>query len=250
MDSNISNADLLLLLDIIGECASLTKPVNAAALTHKLSNILPYDKAVYALANLDGNGTLLSYQVLNISYPQEWLDLYASKGFHAVDPIAKENFNTFQPQFWHETYRKWEYPKEFIETAKDFNLETGYACGVRNLRATEGSIFSMSGQFVDHSRHKFILEALAPHLHLGFNSLLSQGASTPARFVSTVLSIREKEILNWIKKGKTSWDISVILAISERTVKFHVNSIMAKLDAVSRTHAVAIALSAGLIEVA
>jgi|GEM_PF-193112 len=63
-----------------------------------------------------------------------------------------------------------------------------------------------------------------------------------------ILSSREKEILNWIKHGKSTWDISQILQISETTVKFHVSSIMKKLNAVSRTHAVSIAISLGIID--
>ncbi len=49
-------------------------------------------------------------------------------------------------------------------------------------------------------------------------------------------------------QGKSSWEISVILNISERTVNFHIYNIMQKLEAVNRTHAVAVATSLGLIE--
>lgn len=63
----------------------------------------------------------------------------------------------------------------------------------------------------------------------------------------TNLSVREKEVLSWSKRGKSSWEISAILNISERTVNFHVNNIMQKLDAVSRTQAVAVAIERGLI---
>ncbi len=62
------------------------------------------------------------------------------------------------------------------------------------------------------------------------------------------LSPREKEVLNWIRKGKTSWDISKILCISERTVNFHIKNTMQKLDAVSRIHAVAKAIEKGMID--
>ncbi|HEY6871511.1 MAG TPA: LuxR C-terminal-related transcriptional regulator [Geobacteraceae bacterium] len=41
----------------------------------------------------------------------------------------------------------------------------------------------------------------------------------------------------------------MILGISERTVKYHVSTVMSKLDASNRSHAVAIALSMGLIAV-
>jgi DNA-binding CsgD family transcriptional regulator len=57
-----------------------------------------------------------------------------------------------------------------------------------------------------------------------------------------LLSCREKEILQWVAAGKSTWDVSTILKISESTVKFHIGNVMKKLDAVNRTHAVAIAL--------
>ena len=65
----------------------------------------------------------------------------------------------------------------------------------------------------------------------------------------TLLSSKEKEVINWLKQGKSSWDMSVILGISERTVKFHVSNIMRKLDASSRTHAVAIVIEQRLLEI-
>lgn len=64
---------------------------------------------------------------------------------------------------------------------------------------------------------------------------------------SAALSLREKEVLNWLKKGKSSWEIASILHIGESTVNFHITNIMQKLNAVSRTQAVAIAVEQGLI---
>jgi DNA-binding NarL/FixJ family response regulator len=61
------------------------------------------------------------------------------------------------------------------------------------------------------------------------------------------LSLREKEVLLWVKNGKNNWEISKILNISERTVFFHVGNIMEKVDATSRTHAVVIAMEQGII---
>ncbi len=56
-------------------------------------------------------------------------------------------------------------------------------------------------------------------------------------------------MLKWMKEGKTSWDISEIFAISERTEKFHFSNIMQKLDAVNRTQAVAVAIEQELINI-
>lgn len=61
-----------------------------------------------------------------------------------------------------------------------------------------------------------------------------------------VLSTREKEVLNWLRLGKTSWEISKILEIAERTVNFHINNIMRKLDVSNRLQAVSEANRRGL----
>jgi DNA-binding CsgD family transcriptional regulator len=56
-----------------------------------------------------------------------------------------------------------------------------------------------------------------------------------------LLSPREREVLEWLRMGKTSWDMSKILRISERTVNYHVNNIIRKLGVVSRLQAVSVA---------
>lgn len=62
------------------------------------------------------------------------------------------------------------------------------------------------------------------------------------------LSAREVEILSLASHGKTAPEMSVALAISERTVAFHINNIVEKLGASNKTHAVALALRQGLID--
>jgi DNA-binding CsgD family transcriptional regulator len=80
-------------------------------------------------------------------------------------------------------------------------------------------------------------------LNESLQSILKQQATiTPAD-----LSEREREVLRWTSEGKSSWDISMILNISERTVKFHIMNIKKKLDAVNRAHAVAKALRMKII---
>jgi DNA-binding CsgD family transcriptional regulator len=61
------------------------------------------------------------------------------------------------------------------------------------------------------------------------------------------LTEREKEVLTWVARGKTSSEIAIILALSERTVNFHCDQAMKRLDVINRTQAVAKALAAGLI---
>jgi DNA-binding NarL/FixJ family response regulator len=59
---------------------------------------------------------------------------------------------------------------------------------------------------------------------------------------------RELEVLQGIAKGQSNKIIGVNLNLSEHTVKNHVKSILSKLNASDRTHAVTIALRRGFIE--
>lgn len=61
------------------------------------------------------------------------------------------------------------------------------------------------------------------------------------------LSDREKTVLRLLAKGKRNKEISRELCISERTVKFHVSTLLGKLQASNRTEAVKIAAEQGLI---
>jgi DNA-binding NarL/FixJ family response regulator len=81
-------------------------------------------------------------------------------------------------------------------------------------------------------------EALAPVL--AGDTAAAQGAP---------LTAREREILELMADGANNRIIAARLAISRHTVKFHVASILAKLGAVSRTEAVALALRGGVLAV-
>lgn len=62
------------------------------------------------------------------------------------------------------------------------------------------------------------------------------------------LTEREMEVLRLLAQGKPNKEIAETLVITERTVKFHVSSILSKLGAGNRTEAVMIAAQHGLIE--
>lgn len=62
------------------------------------------------------------------------------------------------------------------------------------------------------------------------------------------LSPREHEVLQLMARGLQNKEIAAELVISERTVKFHVSSILGKLGAGNRTEAVTMALQQRLIE--
>jgi len=62
------------------------------------------------------------------------------------------------------------------------------------------------------------------------------------------LSEREVQVLQQMAAGKSNKEIGQVIYVSENTVKAHVKSILAKLDAMGRTEAIAIAIKRGLIQ--
>ena len=61
------------------------------------------------------------------------------------------------------------------------------------------------------------------------------------------LTDRELDVLRLVASGLPNKGIALALGISEHTVKFHLGSVLAKLDARSRTEAVTIAARTGLL---
>jgi len=114
-------------------------------------------------------------------------------------------------------------------------------------RGQNGSMFCFSGSTMEYNRHtEAILELAVPHLHLALSHIFCNRKSASN---TIVLSFREKEVLTWLKQGKSSWEMSVILGISERTVNYHIYNIMQKLEVVNRPQALAVAVRLGLIDI-
>lgn len=71
----------------------------------------------------------------------------------------------------------------------------------------------------------------------------------PAEQLGEPLTARELEVLDMLAEGLSNKLIAHRLAISEHTAKFHVNSILAKLNAGSRTEAVMRGVRLGLVKI-
>ncbi|MCU6497394.1 response regulator transcription factor [Rugamonas sp. A1-17] len=93
------------------------------------------------------------------------------------------------------------------------------------------------------------LLATVRNVHEGRRCIPAEVASCIAQhWHESALSKREVEVLQLVAAGQSNKRIGMHLAISEETVKVHMKSILAKLNASDRTHAVTRAIERGIID--
>jgi DNA-binding NarL/FixJ family response regulator len=85
----------------------------------------------------------------------------------------------------------------------------------------------------------------------GFAVTLPRAPATPedAMQITEDLTAREVDVLRLMAHGLTNKQLAVRLKISEHTAKFHVSSVLAKLGARTRTEAVTIGMTRGLVAI-
>ena len=84
-------------------------------------------------------------------------------------------------------------------------------------------------------------------LHTVIQNRLRRQSNGPRKRSNYHLTDREREVLTWVGRGKTSSEIATILGLSERTVNFHCDHAMKRLDVSNRAQAVAKAVSEQLL---
>lgn len=105
-----------------------------------------------------------------------------------------------------------------------------------------------SGYLLKSLVRKELVETIRA-VHAGKRRVPGEIASEIAEHVADdALSERETEVLRRVAAGKSNKVIAAELNISEGTVKTHMKSILPKLDATDRTHAVMIALKRGILD--
>jgi DNA-binding NarL/FixJ family response regulator len=97
-------------------------------------------------------------------------------------------------------------------------------------------------RYMDHSRR---FEAAAARRSGGGATVIA--LAPPLRELQQEPTLREIEVLQLVSDGLVNREIGQRLFLSEETVKSHVRHLLAKLQARSRAHAVAVGFRRGLI---
>ena len=241
--SSLSAADALKLLEITHACISCTTDSDFRGLLPRVVELVSFEHMIAISARLGSRGGVVASQTVNVSYPDEFCREYVSRDYFRVDPVMRDALTTCRAQYCCEATQG--RPREIISLTVDFGLREGYVLGWRSP-APNGAdtLLSFKSPSMRYDRRSAdMLEFVAPHLQLAFSRVL-QGEDAANQ---VTLSSREKEVLDWLQQGKSSWEVSVILAISESTVNFHVSNIKRKLGATNRAQALAIAARLGLL---
>jgi DNA-binding NarL/FixJ family response regulator len=138
--------------------------------------------------------------------------------------------------------------KEILKVAPGTAVLIFTAFSERSLLA-RGLDSGAKGYILKEAPHETLLRAIE---RLAVGESYIDPALMPA-FLSgkdqtDMLTAREREILQLLADGMSNADVASKLFISQETVKSHVRHILAKLEADTRTHAVAIALRESIID--
>jgi len=122
---------------------------------------------------------------------------------------------------------------------------TTYAGDVQAVRAMKAGA---QGYLLKNLLHKELLQTIRA-VHAGHKTLAPDVAAQLAEHTGEEsLTPKEIEVLRLIAAGNANKEIAAQLSITEETVKSRVKSILGKLDAHDRTHAVTIGVKRGIIE--
>jgi DNA-binding CsgD family transcriptional regulator len=212
-----------------------------------VAQALGFEHFVYAL-RVPENFTQSSILMVD-GYPPGWTGHYMAQAYHAHDPVIRYCSRNILPVLWHGVPGGASEPdaRRIMGEAADHGLCTGLSVPLHTPHGELG-IFSGTVSRVGRAAQADIAQAqahahlLASYVHEALRRLAPMPPQRP------VLSPREQQVLRWAADGKTSWEISCLLHISERTANFHLNTVAQKLGVFSRQHAIARALLLGLIQ--
>jgi LuxR family transcriptional activator of bioluminescence operon len=187
------------------------------------------------------------------NYPEDWLAMYFKDGKQKADPVVQYIFEKQSPIRWDKLIASNDFSSaqglKVFEEASHHGLYNGVSIPLKSA-SDNIAVFSMavnkrSDAITLLDNAQMFSHTFATHL---FQRYLQLEMSTDGSTDKSSLTKRELECLFWACEGKTAWEISQIVGVSERTVLFHLNNSTSKLGAVNRQHAVALAIKKGLIK--
>ncbi|MAB08082.1 MAG: LuxR family transcriptional regulator [Rhodobacteraceae bacterium] len=185
------------------------------------------------------------------TYDPAWVQRYVDKGYLRIDPVVQGCYQRFHPVDWKRLDWSSRAARAFQQDAIAHGVgNQGYSIPVRGPNG-QFAMFTVShnsddeswAAFTEANRRELIL--VAHYFNKKALELEPGRAPEPAQ----PLSPREVEGLTLLAVGYSRAQAAETLGISEHTLRVYIESARFKLGAMNTTHAVARALSRGLIVV-
>lgn len=180
------------------------------------------------------------------NYSEEWQKYYHEREFIDIDPTVRHALKSTLPVVW--SPELFAASPELWEEARAHGLRFGWAQASRDAGGAVGLLtLARSAQQITETdlfvnKHK--MAWLTQITHIGMSTILTPKL-TPETQV--VLTAREREVLRWTAEGKTAYEVGQILAVSDRTVNFHINNAIRKLGASNKIQATVKAATLGFL---
>ena len=220
-----------------GICDALTSFTGRYGLTCMIAGVLPSLKE-----------RTQEQHLLVSAYPAGWMDRYLDQDYARIDPIISRIMRDPSPFPWSEDVTIAEskhcaLAKRMFDEAAEFDLKVGFVVPLITLDGAVAAV-SLGGGAVDMPPAARGMIGMISAFAIGRAIDLRNGGKEHRR---PNLTPREIECLRWAADGKSEWEISAILHVSEHTADKHLANAHRKLGAANRAHAVALAIRWGFI---
>jgi DNA-binding CsgD family transcriptional regulator len=235
------------MFDLIERFSNAKRLSEGHAALHSALKDYGLEHVVYAAINLP---IVEKNSLVAVTYSPEWQKHYLQQDYVNVDPTVLAGMGGILPVDW-EAIERDPLVTRFFGEAESFRISPkGLSIPVRG-RHGEFALFSVSSALPGREWSRLKKGYMRDFMLLAyyFHSWALEAEGDGQTSIVAKLSAREKDCLRWRAAGKSDWEIGQILVISERTVKFHLETARTKLGATNTLHAVAIAMSRGLVAI-
>ncbi len=185
------------------------------------------------------------------TYPIEWQRTYFLKQYGKIDPVVRFGAQATAPFDWSALDRDDPAVRNFFADAGRHKVGlNGLSIPVRNRKNTH-SVVSFSSNLPDQEWEAFKSSNMTSFQQL--SALIDSAESVERntlRKAPVQLTPREQQSLVWAARGRTHQEIAELMNLSLGSVKTHLDAARRKLQCKNLTHAVGVAVAAGLIPAA
>lgn len=211
---------------------------------HTITSNLGFEFCSYGLKVPLPSST--SQYVLISNYPASWEEKYVSENYFSQDPTVAHGLTRSIPLHWSAAQQQQHLT--FWEEARHYQLNHGWCLSSQRGPNAIGLLsVSRSGEYISTTELEHIENKLIWLTQLAHESMTRFFSEKCLPEIHRPLTAREKETLRWTALGKTYVEISMILSIDTRTVKFHLVNAMRKLQASNKAEAAVKASLLGLL---